>query len=120
MKKRIHNPTEASGFRTKLRSRLTPAEAFLWKYLKARKLKGRRFQRQHGIGPYTVDFYCAAEKLIVELDGEAHNNPDAMDYDERRTKYLNHLGFTVIRFENHWVFDALPSILGEIVDHYKN
>jgi very-short-patch-repair endonuclease len=86
-KKRLHNVPGAASYRRDLRSRLTPAEAYLWNHLKGRKLKGRRFNRQHGIGPYTVDFYCASEKLIIELDGEVHNTSKAEENDARRTKY---------------------------------
>ena len=120
MKKRLHNLPEASEFRRGLRSRLTPAEAFLWSHLKGRKLEGRRFNRQHGIGPYTVDFYCAKEKLVIELDGEVHNNPEAQENDLQRTAYIAKLGYTIIRFENHLVFDALKSVLEEIVSHFNS
>ena len=88
--------------------------------MKGRKLKGRRFNRQHGIGPFTADFYCAKEKLIIELDGEVHNNPKALEYDLRRTEYITKMGYTVIRFENHRVFDALESVLEEIAAHFNS
>jgi len=112
--KRIHNKKELLIKRKKLRLNLTPAEAFLWKYLKAKQLEGRKFVKQHSIGNYIVDFYCASERLIIELDGEVHNNPEAVKHDQKRTKYLNSLNFTVIRFENKMVFDYLPSVLQEI------
>ena len=102
-----------------MRSNLTSAEAYLWKELQNRKLDSRRFRRQHSINNYIVDFYCAKEKLIVELDGEVHNNPTAEEYDERRSTLLEKLGFTVIRFENKMVFDNLPSVLQEIKDNFK-
>ena len=75
--------------------------------------------RQHGIGPYIVDFYCASERLIIELDGEVHNNPAAEEYDEKRTKFLAELGYVVIRFENQWVFERLQAVLDEISDNFK-
>jgi len=49
-----------------------------------------------------VDFYCPSEKLIVELDGQVHFNEEAQEYDRKRDKDLENLGFTVIRFENKW------------------
>tara|TARA_R110000796_G_scaffold18693_2_gene56563 strand:- start:678 stop:1043 length:366 start_codon:yes stop_codon:yes gene_type:complete len=118
-KDKLHTKKELAGFRSELRSKLTPAEAFLWKQLSSRKLEGRRFTRQHSISKYVVDFYCAAERLIVELDGEIHNNPQAMDYDEKRTAYFNKMGYKVIRFENKMVFDHLESVLSEIKDNFK-
>jgi very-short-patch-repair endonuclease len=110
---------ELARFRSELRSKLTPAEAFLWKQLSSRKLEGRRFTRQHSISKYVVDFYCAAERLIVELDGENHNIPQAMDYDEKRTAFFNNMGYQVIRFENKMVFEHLESVLKEIKDNFK-
>ncbi len=117
--KRIHNNKKLLKKRKKLRANLTPAEAFLWIHLKTKQLEGRKFVKQHSIGNYIVDFYCASEKLVIELDGEVHSNSVAIDYDEKRTKYLNSLNFTVIRFENKMVFDFLPSVLQEIKNNFK-
>lgn len=114
-----HNKPELRNRRKELRQNLTPAEAFLWRYLQNKKLAGRKFRRQHGIGSYIVDFYCASERLIVELDGEVHNNPVAAEKDERRTKYPENLDYRIIRFENKMVFDHLTSVLREIQDNFK-
>ncbi len=119
-KKGIHNNKKLLGLRRKLRASLTPAEAFLWKYLKAKQLDKRKFVKQHSIGSYIVDFYCPAEKLIIELDGEVHADPQAQAYDIKRTEYLGTLGFKVIRFENKMVFDHLEAVLQEIKDSFKN
>jgi len=110
---------ELAVFRKELRNNLTPAEAFLWTHLKARKLDNKRFTKQHSIKNYIVDFYCASEKLIIELDGEVHNNATTQEFDEKRTSFLNKMGFTVLRFENKMVFDNLPSVLKEIEDNFK-
>ncbi|WP_225035545.1 endonuclease domain-containing protein [Winogradskyella sp. SM1960] len=117
-KQKLHTKKELKEYRRVLRKNLTPAEAFLWKHLKSRQLSNRKFQRQHSIGYYIVDFYCAAEKLIIELDGEVHNNHKTQDYDNKRTLYLENLGYKVIRFENKMVFENLPSVLGEISDSF--
>src|SRR5207237_5673958 len=55
-----------------LRRNATAAEAVLWTYLQKRKLLGRKFRRQSSVGPYIVDFYCAACRLVIELDGAPH------------------------------------------------
>ncbi len=114
-KHKLHTIKELSGFRKILRANLTPAEALLWKHLKA----SRRFTKQHSIDKYIVDFYSASERLIIELDGEAHNNPAAMEYDEQRTSFFKNLGYEVIRFENKMVFDHLESVLREIKDNFN-
>jgi len=114
----IHNKKELLEFRRELRKNLTPAEAFLWNQLKAKQLDGKKFVKQHSIGNYIVDFYLSSDKLIIELDGEVHQNTTAAKYDERRTAYLNRKGFTVIRFENKMVFDNLESVLMEIRENF--
>ncbi|WP_242117548.1 endonuclease domain-containing protein [Aestuariivivens sediminicola] len=119
-KQRLHTKKELEAFRKELRHKLTPAEAFLWKQLKAKNFLGRRFTKQHSIAYFIVDFYCATEKLIIELDGEAHNHPEAQEYDDRRTTYLESLGYTVIRFENRMVFENLASVLNEISSNFKS
>ena len=57
--------------------------------LKNKKLDGRKFRRQHSIGKYVVDFYCPAEKLVVELDGAGHYTPEGSDYDEKRDGWMS-------------------------------
>ena len=97
---------------------MTPAEAFLWTYLKSKNLDGRKFKRQHGIQQYIVDFYCAEEKLIIELGGEGHMNANAEEYDNDRIELIHSLGLKVIRFENKMVFEQLQSVLKEIRDNF--
>ena len=118
-KQNIHSLPNYKGLRQQLRQNLTPAEAFLWNQIKSRKFEGKRFTKQHSIGHYIVDFYCASEKLIIELDGEVHNNPTSQDYDLIRMKDLNALGYRIIRFENKMVFENLASVLKEIKDNFK-
>ncbi len=115
----LHNKIQLKARRQELRKNLTPAEAFLWKHLKAKQFYGKRFTKQHSIGNYIVDFYCASEKLVIELDGEVHNNTKAESYDDIRTDYLRALGYLVIRFENKMMFDNLQSVLQEISSHFK-
>ena len=114
-----HNKPETKENRKALRQSLTPAEAFLWKYLGRKQLNGRKFRRQHGIDSYIVDFYCASENLIIELDGDVHMNPTSEEYDAKRTGHLENLGFTVLRFENKMVFENLPALLMEIKENFK-
>lgn len=116
---KIHNRPTLKKYRKNLRKNLTPAEAFLWKFLQGKKLGGRKFRRQHSIDNYIVDFYCASEKLIIELDGQVHFNPVAQQKDLQRTEYLENRGFTVIRFENKMVFDHLSSVLQEIRSNFN-
>ena len=78
-----------------LRRATTEPERLLWSLLRRNTL-GLHFRRQHPIGPFVLDFYCAAEKLAVELDGPAHL--DRADADARRTEWLASEGVRVLRF----------------------
>jgi len=116
--KQIYNKPILKPYRRKLRSNLTPAEAFLWTHLKNKQLEGRRFRRQFSIHNYIVDFYCPAEKLVLELDGEIHNNAIAIERDRIRDAKLNKMGIKVLRFENSLVFDKLEWVLEEIKNSF--
>lgn len=118
-KEQLHNRKYLEVYRKELRNNGTSAEVFLWKHLSKSKLEGRKFRRQHSIGNYIVDFYCPREKMIVELDGEIHNRPEVQERDQKRTEYLESIGFNVIRFENKMVFNNLESVLREIKDNFK-
>ncbi|HEY5818673.1 MAG TPA: DUF559 domain-containing protein [Mesorhizobium sp.] len=59
-------------------------EVMLWDCLRAGRLEGLRFRRQHPIGPYVLDFFCAKGRLAVEVDGRHHDHPGEIAHDERR------------------------------------
>jgi very-short-patch-repair endonuclease len=92
-----------------LRKSLTPAEVALWAWLRGRGPGGYRFRRQQPIGPYIVDFYCAAARLIVEIDGAVHDLQE--EYDWERQASLEGAGYRVVRFANERVIQDLPSVL---------
>lgn len=119
MKKNIHNYKHLETRRNELRKNLTPAEATLWTHLQKKQLKGRKFRRQHSIENFIVDFYCASEKLIIELDGAIHLDFAQQNYDFERTQKLEELGFKVIRFENKLVFEDISLVLEEISRHFN-
>jgi len=77
---------------------MTKEEAHLWYQFLCRY--PLRFRRQYVIGNYIVDFYCHQAKLVVELDGSQHYAPEKMEYDQKRTEYLEFQGVKVIRFSN--------------------
>ena len=77
---------------------MTKEEAHLWYQFLCRY--PLRFRRQYVIGNYIVDFYCHQARLVVELDGSQHYTPEEMEYDQKRTAYLESLGLKVIRFSN--------------------
>ena len=86
-----------------LRANATEAERLLWRHLSARQVAGVRFNRQVPIGPYICDFVARSAKLVVEVDGGQHGR--RTDEDATRTRYLEALGFTVVRFWNDDVIE---------------
>ena len=114
MKKHVHNLKSLKEIRKELRNHGTSAEAVLWTYLKKSQLDGRKFRRQHSVGPYVLDFYCPSAKLAVELDGKYHFSSSGFARDEERTNYLKRFGIRVIRFENKDVFKSIEIVLEEI------
>jgi very-short-patch-repair endonuclease len=83
-----------------LRQSSSDAERKLWRYLRNKQTAGLRFRRQQPIGPYIADFYCAAAKLIIELDGRQHGEEEQQLHDDARTRWLTERGYRVIRFWN--------------------
>ena len=101
--------------RRALRRSSTDAEAALWALLRAKRLMGFKFRRQHPCGPYILDFYCPGSLLAVELDGGQHFSSAAQDYDQRRTTFLLRRGIMVLRFPNDLVFREPIAVLDAIV-----
>jgi len=95
-----------------LRQSQTPAEQILWECLRAKRLNGAKFRRQHNIGQYIVDFYCHAAQLVIEVDGGIHEQQKERDGD--RDAWLNAHGFQVLRFKNEEVRENLIDVLARI------
>ena len=72
-------------------------EVLLWQYLRGGKLNGLRFRRQHPVGPYILDFFCAAAWLAVEVDGRGHEDASQFKHDQRRDEWLAGEGITALR-----------------------
>ncbi len=92
-----------------LRSNMTKQELKVWSLIRDRKFYGYRFLRQYPIGNYIVDFICRSKKIIIEIDGGQHNEPENIEYDKCRTEYLEWKGYKVIRF---WNNDIDKNLLG--------
>ncbi len=92
-----------------LRNNPTSAELKLWPYLNAKKLRGVRFNRQFPIGSFICDFVSRGKMMVIELDGGQHAID--VEYDERRTRFLNAQGYKVIRFWNNDVMDNVEGVV---------
>jgi len=94
-----------------LRRNMTQPEKTLW-FLLRRNSLGWHFRRQHPIGPFILDFYCAPLKLCVEVDGPVHIYQT--EQDERRTAWLRKEGITVIRFSAEDVENRSAAVIAVI------
>jgi leucyl-tRNA synthetase len=94
-----------------MRNNPTDAEKILWTKLKGKKL-GYKFRRQHIINKFIVDFYCLEKGLVIEVDGEIHNEQKARDLE--REDILQSLGCKVIRFTNHEVLQNIVLVINSI------
>jgi cyclase len=96
-----------------LRKNMTEAEKVLWGYLKG-GVNGLKIRRQHAIRIYVADFYCHPVKLVIELDGKIHDEPEVKILDEHRESELKAWGYEVIRFTNEEVFKDISEVLQTI------
>ncbi len=87
-----------SGLARNMRNHGTKSEAVLWKYIKNKHGYGFQFHRQKNIGNYIVDFYCPRLGLVIEVDGNSHD--DKYEYDVMRNEYLEQLGLCVLHIDN--------------------
>jgi very-short-patch-repair endonuclease len=116
---KVHNLTKLIDRRKELRKRQTLQKEKLWWYLKDRRLLGFKFRRQSSVGGYILDFYCAEKRLIIEIDGEIHDNREHQEYDKLRDKYFKELDYKVLRFANRQVDRDVNGVIKEIENNLK-
>jgi very-short-patch-repair endonuclease len=116
-------PDETRDFAKILRRKLSLPEGLLWRALRAHKLDGLHFRKQHPIGPYILDFYCDSQKLAVEVDGQSHGFGDRPERDDRRDAWLAAKGVRTLRISAelvlHDVDDAVNTIRGLLEEHHS-
>jgi len=105
-----------------LRKRMTRSERILWQELRNKKL-GVKFRRQMPFVfedyHFITDFYCSEKKLIIEVDGDIHNEQEIKGYDEFREDIFKQEGYRVIRFKNNEVIDNLDKVLVKIKKYFE-
>ena len=94
-----------------LRKNSTIQERRLWNLLKNRQFHNLKFKRQQPIGDYIVDFICKEAKIIIEIDGGQHNEPENIENYKTRTAFLNTLGYKVIRFWNNEFYENIEGVV---------
>ena len=98
----------------RLRKEMTPPEIALWLGLR-RNAAGLRFRKQHAVGDYVLDFYCAPARLAIEVDGEVHNRGDGPVRDARRDAHLTSLGLHVLRYSAGDVLNNMEGVVAQIL-----
>ncbi|OOG44502.1 DNA methylase [Rhodanobacter sp. C06] len=109
-------PTRTREQSLEPRRSATEAELKLWYRLRGGRLNGLKFRRQHPMSPYVVDFYCAAKKLVVELDGSQHDEV----VDHARTRFLEAQGMKVLRYWDNDVLQQTDAVLEAIFGAAEN
>ena len=99
-----YNKSSEKEKRRKLRQNQTNVEDLVWRYLRNRQLLGYKFKRQYSVDHFVIDFYCPELKLAVELDGASHNNPEQIEYDIKRQKYLEEFNIKFVRIKDEDLF----------------
>jgi very-short-patch-repair endonuclease len=97
----------------KLRREMSLPEVLLWGQIRTQKI-GSKFRRQHPIGPYVADFFCAAARLVVEVDGKNHDYGDRPERDQARDWFMADAGYTVIRIAATDVLRNMDRVLTAI------
>ena len=108
---KTHDPLRANA--QKLHREMTPQERHLW-YDFLKNLP-QTVQRQKMIGNFIVDFYFPSCKLVIELDGAQHTEPQTAEYDRQRTEFLQAQGCRVLRYDNHAVDTNFTGVCEDIL-----
>ena len=107
------------SFAKENRKDLTEAEAIIWEKIRDRNIDGFKFRRQHPIAGYIPDFVCFEKRLIIEIDGEYHDDEEQKSFDAARQNWLKENGFEMLRFTNKDVKTNLKELLKNISQTLK-
>ncbi len=105
---------DAKQYAKKLRSELTPAETKLWYQLRAKRLGGYQFRRQHPVGPYIADFACVKSKVIIEVDGDSHFTDAGEAKDKIRSEFISSQNRNIFRCTNLDIYNNLSGTLDSL------
>jgi very-short-patch-repair endonuclease len=98
-----------------LRKGMTVAEQVLWSHLRRKQILGIQFYRQKPVGPYIVDFYAPAVKLVIEADGSQHLEEKNKEYDTVRDAFLKENCLLVLRFDNRQILTETVAVMEEFL-----
>ena len=116
----MHQRDDEIDFARYLRRTGNTYEDLLWQLLRNRKRLGAKFRRQDPIGAYVVDFYCAAAKLVVEVDGKHHLTEEGRKHDEVRDRWMQRRSIRILRFTGKQVEYETEQVLYAIEEALKS
>ena len=112
------NHPRLTPYAQKLRREMTKEERRLWyEFLKDLPVT---VNRQKVLGRYIADFYCAAAKLIIEVDGTQHFEDAGLAADQVRDAYFSELGLQVLRYPNNEVNENFEGVCEDILLHLRD
>lgn len=111
---RIFTLSRYISLRRKLRKHPTRAEAWLWYHLQNRKFLGYKFRRQHSVGRFVLDFFCAELLLGIEVDGATHLDPVTIEQDKERQQWIESHGVRIIRFTDQEILGDTDAALAKL------
>jgi very-short-patch-repair endonuclease len=103
----------------RLRAEATPSEQRLWAALRDRNFHGRKFRRQQPMGPFVLDFWCAEERLAVEIDGSVHDDPEQERLDRERQTMIESLDIRFVRVPAELVANDTKAALAMVAAKFK-
>ena len=111
-----YNP-KLKAFAKQLRNNSTKSEIKMWNYLKGEQLYGYRFIRQKPIDEYIVDFFCNRLGLAIECDGYSHQILGVFKKDVKKTRRLNQLGLSILRFSDTQIMGEIDNVIRAIEEY---
>jgi very-short-patch-repair endonuclease len=107
-------PKDTRALAKGLRRKMSLPEVLLWRQIKGGQVEGLRFRRQHPVGPYVLDFYCAALRLAVEVDGYSHGVGDHPLRDDLRDLYLAEQGIRTPRLRAGLILESVDDAVATL------
>ena len=99
-----------------LQNNSTLSEVLLWNELKGKQVGGNQFLRQKPMGNFIADFFCPKLKLVIEVDGDSHEDQKVQERDKKKDQYLNSIGITVLRYDDLEIKQNLTSVIDHLID----
>ncbi|AMV30634.1 hypothetical protein VN12_00865 [Pirellula sp. SH-Sr6A] len=119
MKRSRSRSKEAIEFAQSQRRTSNEFSTNVWQWIRNRQIQGLKFRREYPIPPYTVDFCCVEQKLIIEIDGESHFTEDGLAHDRHRDRFLHGRGYRVLRIPGFAVIRDGREVIRTIEEFVK-